>query len=149
MIEAQIENIDVDTDIVAEPNFVEVVVGMCDHNYKSKLDQLAQGKKLSESENNLSLETVTTKMEADSATKVDYEAMSDIEKARFMEIDLNDVTSSIIRFSSKLKQLGIEYKYNSELTDEFCRIEDALTKTEKQAIKDVNKISQGRGGRRI
>ena len=58
-------------------------------------------------------------------TKEIYESMTDKEKAEWIGIDGNDVYESMKRFHEKMTSIGISYKYSSDETEEFCRLEEA------------------------
>lgn len=57
-------------------------------------------------------------------TKEIYESMTDKEKAEWVGIDGNDVYGSMKRFHEKMTSIGISYKYSSDETEEFCRLEE-------------------------
>ena len=61
-------------------------------------------------------------------TKESYETMTDKEKAEWIGIDGNDVYGSMNRFHEKMESIGITYKYSSDETEEFCRLEEANRK---------------------
>ena len=61
-------------------------------------------------------------------TKEIYESMTDKEKAEWIGIDGNDVYGSMKKFHEKMESIGITYKYSSDETEEFCRLEEMLTK---------------------
>ncbi len=61
-------------------------------------------------------------------TKEIYESMTDKEKAEWIGIDGNDVYGSMKKFHEKMESVGITYKYSSDETEEFCRLEEMLTK---------------------
>ena len=61
-------------------------------------------------------------------TKGSYETMTDKEKAEWIGIDGNDVYGSMNRFHEKMETIGITYKYSSDETEEFCRLEEANRK---------------------
>ncbi len=61
-------------------------------------------------------------------TKEIYESMTDKEKAEWIGIDGNDVYGSMKRFHEKMRSIGISYKYSSDETEEFCRLEEICRK---------------------
>ena len=61
-------------------------------------------------------------------TKEIYESMTDKEKAEWISIDGNDIYGSMKKFHEKMESIGITYKYSSDETEEFCRLEEMLTK---------------------
>ena len=61
-------------------------------------------------------------------TKEIYESMTDKEKAEWIGIDGNDVYGSMKKFHEKMESIGITYKYSSDETEEFCRLEEANRK---------------------
>lgn len=61
-------------------------------------------------------------------TKEIYGSMTDKEKAEWIGIDGNDVYGSMKKFHEKMESVGITYKYSSDETEEFCRLEEILTK---------------------
>ncbi len=61
-------------------------------------------------------------------TKEIYESMTDKEKAEWISIDGNDIYGSMKKFHKKMESIGITYKYSSDETEEFCRLEEILTK---------------------
>ena len=61
-------------------------------------------------------------------TKEIYESMTDKEKAEWIGIDGNDVYGSMKRFHEKMPSIGISYKYSSDETEEFCRLEEICRK---------------------
>ncbi|MDD3186439.1 MAG: hypothetical protein PHT76_14185, partial [Anaerostipes sp.] len=61
-------------------------------------------------------------------TKESYETMTDKEKAEWIGIDGNDVYGSMNRFHEKMESIGITYKYSSDETEEFCRLEEICRK---------------------
>lgn len=61
-------------------------------------------------------------------TKESYETMTDKEKAEWIGIDGNDVYGSMNRFHEKMESIGITYKYSSDETEEFCRLEEVCRK---------------------
>ena len=54
--------------------------------------------------------------------------MTDKEKAEWIGIDGNDIYGSMKKFHEKMESIGITYKYSSDETEEFCRLEEMLTK---------------------
>ncbi len=64
-------------------------------------------------------------------TKEIYEIMTDKEKAEWIGIDSNDMQGSIKRFHKKLHSIGITYRYSSDKTEEFCRLEEINKKNSK------------------
>lgn len=54
--------------------------------------------------------------------------MTDKEKAEWIGIDSNDMFGSIKRFHNKLQSIGITYRYSSDESDEFCRLEEVNRK---------------------
>ena len=61
-------------------------------------------------------------------TKEIYKSMTDKEKAEWIGIDGNDVYGSMKRFHEKMTSIGISYKYSSDETEEFCRLEEICRK---------------------
>jgi len=61
-------------------------------------------------------------------TKEIYKSMTDMEKAEWIGIDGNDVYGSMKRFHEKMTSIGISYKYSSDETEEFCRLEEICRK---------------------
>lgn len=61
-------------------------------------------------------------------TKEIYETMTDIDKAEWIGIDSNDMLVSIKQFHEKLNLIGITYRYISDETEEYCRLEEAIKK---------------------
>lgn len=61
-------------------------------------------------------------------TKEIYESMTDKEKAEWIGIDGNDVYGSMKKFHEKMTSIGISYKYSSDETEEFCRLEEICRK---------------------
>ncbi len=61
-------------------------------------------------------------------TKEIYKSMTDKEKAEWIGIDGNDVYGSMKKFHEKMESIGITYKYSSDETEEFCRLEEANRK---------------------
>jgi hypothetical protein len=61
-------------------------------------------------------------------TKEIYKSMTDKEKAEWIGIDGNDVYGSMKRFHEKMTSIGISYKYSSDETEEFCRLEEVCRK---------------------
>ena len=54
--------------------------------------------------------------------------MTDKEKAEWIGIDGNDIYGSMKKFHEKMESIGITYKYSSDETEEFCRLEEANRK---------------------
>lgn len=54
--------------------------------------------------------------------------MKDKEKAEWIGIEENDVYGSMKQFHEKMRSIGISYKYSSDETEEFCRLEEICGK---------------------
>jgi len=61
-------------------------------------------------------------------TREKYKSMTDKEKAEWIGIDGNDVYGAMKRFHEKMTSIGISYKYSSDETEEFCRLEEVCRK---------------------
>lgn len=61
-------------------------------------------------------------------TKQKYEALSDEEKMKWIEIDLEDVYGSMKKFQMRMEELGIHFDTIGEYTDEYMRLCDVAKK---------------------
>ena len=61
-------------------------------------------------------------------TKQKYEALSDEEKMKWIEIDLEDVYGSMKKFQMRMEELGIRFDTIGEYTDEYMRLCDVAKK---------------------
>lgn len=61
-------------------------------------------------------------------TKQKYEALSDEEKMKWIEIDLQDVYVSMKKFQLRMEELGIRFDTIGEYTDEYMRLCDVAKK---------------------
>lgn len=61
-------------------------------------------------------------------TKQKYEALSDEEKMKWTEIDLEDVYGSMKKFRMRMEELGIRFDTIGEYTDEYMRLCDVAKK---------------------
>lgn len=61
-------------------------------------------------------------------TREIYESLTDKEKAEWIGITSDNTDESIRLFTEKMKELGINYSYSSEMLDEFMRLEEAVSK---------------------
>lgn len=61
-------------------------------------------------------------------TKQKYEALSDEEKMKWIEIDLEDVYGSMKKFQMRMEELGIRFDTIGEYTDEYMRLCDVTKK---------------------
>lgn len=72
---------------------------------------------------------VENEMEDDDfMTKQKYEALSDEEKMKWIEIDLEDVYGSMKKFQTRMEELGIRFDTIGEYTDEYMRLCDVAKK---------------------
>lgn len=57
-----------------------------------------------------------------------YESLTDKEKSEWIGITPNNTDESIRLFTEKMKEFGINYRYSSDMLDEFMRLEEAVLK---------------------
>lgn len=57
-----------------------------------------------------------------------YESLTDKEKSEWIGITPNNTDESIRFFTEKMKEFGINYRYSSDMLDEFMRLEEAVLK---------------------
>ena len=55
-----------------------------------------------------------------------YESLTDKEKSEWIGITPNNTDESIRLFTEKMKEFGINYRYSSDMLDEFMRLEEAV-----------------------
>ena len=61
-------------------------------------------------------------------TKQKYEALSDEDKMKWIEIDLEDVYGSMKKFQKRMEELGIRFDTIGEYTDEYMKLCDVAKK---------------------
>ena len=80
-------------------------------------------------------------------TREIYESLTDKEKAEWIGITSDNTDESIRLFTEKMKELSINYRYLSEMLDEFMRLESVVAqmkKEEREAEKDRKIESKSR-----
>ena len=60
-------------------------------------------------------------------TREVYDKMTDKEKAEWIGISADNLTSSIKRFQQKMDELGIYFEYSGDQTDAFFKLEKAVS----------------------
>lgn len=67
-------------------------------------------------------------------TREIYESLTDKEKAEWIGITSDNTDESIRLFTEKMKKLSINYRYLSEMLDEFMRLEEAVSKENRTEV---------------
>lgn len=67
-------------------------------------------------------------------TREIYESLTDKEKAEWIGITSDNTDESIRLFTEKMKELSINYRYLSEMLDEFMRLEEAVSKENRTEV---------------
>lgn len=70
--------------------------------------------------------TEDTQLTEPEMTRELYESLTDKEKADWIGITSDNTDESIRLFTEKMKTLGINYRYSSDMLDEFMRLEEAV-----------------------
>lgn len=67
-------------------------------------------------------------------TREIYESLTNKEKAEWIGITSDNTDESIRLFTEKMKELSINYRYLSEMLDEFMRLEEAVSKENRTEV---------------
>lgn len=72
--------------------------------------------------------TEDTQLPEAEMTREIYESLTDKEKAEWIGITSDNTDESIRLFTEKMKELGITYRYSSDMLDEFMSLEEVATR---------------------
>lgn len=78
-------------------------------------------------------------------TKERYETLTDVEKAEWIEIDLEDVFGSMKKFCDRMEDLGIRFDSIGDSTDEYLRLQQVVEKERKANVGYGYYEERGRG----
>jgi hypothetical protein len=111
IVDEQIENADV-VESVDIQNYGEVLTEMEDTvaNSEPEFYEAIEDTQLSEPE----------------MTRKFYESLTDKDKSEWIGITPDNTDESIRLFTEKMKEFGINYRYSSDMLDEFMRLEEAV-----------------------
>ena len=92
-------------------------------------DTLVQRETASQTQDSLrNTESISEKAVEKTVTKLDYQRMTDKEKAEWIGISLSDMQGSIKRFKSRMEQLGIWHESTLEMTEAFMKLWNLVEK---------------------
>lgn len=75
--------------------------------------------------------TEDTQLPEPKMTRELYESLTDKEKAEWIGITTDNTDESIRLYTEKMKELGINYRYSSDMLDEFMKLEEAAARENK------------------
>ncbi len=116
---------EVDSEIVDEQiENADVVESVGIQNYGEVLTEIEDTVANSEPEFYEAIED--TQLPEPEMTREFYESLTDKEKSEWIGITSDNTDESIRLFTEKMKELGINYRYSSDMLDEFMRLEEAV-----------------------
>lgn len=125
MMEEVVASKTVDAELVDE-QIVDVVEAVDVQEYGEVLTEIEDTVANSKPEFYEAIED--TQLPEPEMTRELYESLTDKEKSEWIGITPNNTDESIRLFTEKMKEFGINYRYSSDMLDEFMRLEEAVLK---------------------
>lgn len=125
MMEEVVASKTVDAELVDE-QIVDVVEAVDVQEYGEVLTEIEDTVANSKPEFYEAIED--TQLPEPEMTRELYESLMDKEKSEWIGITPNNTDESIRLFTEKMKEFGINYRYSSDMLDEFMRLEEAVLK---------------------
>lgn len=125
MMEEVVASKTVDAELVDE-QIVDVVEAVDVQEYGEVLTEIEDTVANSKPEFYEAIED--TQLPEPEMTRELYESLTDKEKSEWIGIAPNNTDESIRLFTEKMKEFGINYRYSSDMLDEFMRLEEAVLK---------------------
>lgn len=125
MMEEVVASKTVDAELVDE-QIVDVVEAVDVQEYGEVLTEIEDTVANSKPEFYEAIED--TQLPEPEMTRELYESLTDKEKSEWIGITPNNTDESIRFFTEKMKEFGINYRYSSDMLDEFMRLEEAVLK---------------------
>ncbi len=125
MMEEVVASKTVDAELVDE-QIVDVVEAVDFQEYGEVLTEIEDTVANSKPEFYEAIED--TQLPEPEMTRELYESLTDKEKSEWIGITPNNTDESIRLFTEKMKEFGINYRYSSDMLDEFMRLEEAVLK---------------------
>lgn len=125
MMEEVVASKTVDAELVDE-QIVDVVEAVDVQEYGEVLTEIEDTVANSKPEFYEAIED--TQLPEPEMTRELYESLTDKEKSEWIGITPNNTDESIRLFTEKMKEFGINYRYSSDMLDEFMRLEETVLK---------------------
>lgn len=125
MMEEVVASKTVDAELVDE-QIVDVVEAVGVQEYGEVLTEIEDTVANSKPEFYEAIED--TQLPEPEMTRELYESLTDKEKSEWIGITPDNTDESIRLFTEKMKEFGINYRYSSDMLDEFMRLEEAVLK---------------------
>lgn len=131
MMEEVVASKTVDAELVDE-QIVDVVEAVDVQEYGEVLTEIEDTVANSKPEFYEAIED--TQLPEPEMTRELYESLTDKEKSEWIGITPNNTDESIRLFTEKMKEFGINYRYSSDMLDEFMRLEEAVSKENRTEV---------------